>query len=431
MASGLMMRILWLLFGFLTASGVIAQVSRKPEVAASAIQPGGFQATTLLTSVINNADIVLHDVNDYNDQTEMFADIDDLVEMDDDEVLTDTEEDNDDELDDIDVSNPGDLALGSSVGSQVGKGVRARLLRFKQTDCEKKRGTGKGKKMKEGKCHTLHKKHFQSYQFSVGEKKSQRKKNKDDEDDDHDDSTSKACRIIVYHDGKCKEEASTANEGTCEDMEDAEDDDDEGKKLHSRDLVSKPKGPKYRSAKFLCDGVDVSTNSSSTKTVSDHYTVSSSHYSATSRHHSSTSGHYSATPYSSRHIESANATALSSRSSSPSSMNATLSSSPPTRSPSKTLSTESITTDPPDEDDKEDEDNEDPEEDDREGPEEKAEQDEPDDEDHRSNLPHSQSTKTKKHKSRSHKKTKGNKKHPQQTQNTVTPTQPVVVVTSV
>lgn len=431
MVNGFMMKILLLFFGFSTSSGVVAQVSRKPNVATSTIQPGEFQATTLMTSVISDADIVLHDVNNYNDRTELSADTNEFVEMDD-EVLTDTEEGEDDELDVVDEPDSGDLALGSTADSQSGKGVRARLQRFRKTDCEKKRGSGKGKKMKEGKCHTLHKKHFQSYQFSVGQQKNTKKKNKDKdaEDDDYDDdSTSTACRIIVYHDGKCKDEASTANEGSCEDMEDAEDDDDKERRLYSRDLMSKPKGPKYNSAKFLCDGVDVSTNSSSTKSVSDYYTASSSHYSATSRYHSPTSDGYSVTRSSSEHVRGANVTVMSSRSSSPSLGNSTLLSTP---SPpySKTASEDPTTTDPPEEDDDKEDPEEDPEDEDKEDLDEKDEEDEPDEEAHKSKPPASQSTKTRKQKSRSHKKTKGDKKHPEKTQNTVTATtQPVEIIT--
>lgn len=428
MANKFTMKILLLFFGFLTSSGVVAQVSRKPDVASSAVHPGGFQATTLLTSVINDADIVLHDVNDRNDQTELVANTNELVEMDD-EVLTDTEEGEDDELDVVDEPDSGDLALGSTADSHSGKGVRARLLRFRKTDCEKKRGSGKGKKMKEGKCHTLHKKHFQSYQFSVGQQKNNKKnKDKDDKDDDYEDSTSTACRITVYHDGKCKDEASTANEGSCEDMEDAEDDDDKERRLYSRDLMSKPKGPKYNSAKFLCDGVDVSTNSSSTKSVSDYYSASSSHYSATSRYHSPTSDHYSKSTDPSKHVGGANATVMSSKSSSPSSGNSTLSSTPSLRY-SKTASEDPTTTDPPEEDDDKEEPEEDPEDEEKENLDEKDEEDEPDEEDPKSRPPESQKTKTRKQKSRSHKKTKGNKKHPKKTQDTVTATRPVEIIT--
>jgi len=418
------MRLCLLFFGFLPHYGAIAQVSKKPDIASSAFQSGEFQATTLLTSVINDADIVLHEIDSHNGQTELSANTDDLVDIDDSEVLTDTEEDDDNGLDEINEHNSGDSALGSTTSFQAGKGVRARLLRFKQTDCEKKRGIGKGKKMKEGKCHTLHRKHFQSYQFSVGNKKSTKKKNKDDEDDDYDDSTSKACRIIVYHDGKCKEEASTANKGSCEDMEDADDDDDE-KKLHSRDLMAKPKGAKYRSAKFLCDGVDVSNSSSSTHSVSNHYTASSSRYSA-SKHASRTSD-YSATLLSSKSVGGANATVMSSKSFSPSSGNSTLLSTPPPRY-SKTASEEPTTTDPPDEDDDKEDSDEEPE--DEEDFDEKDEEDEIDEEDHKSDLSRSQKTNTRKHKSKSHKETKGNKKHAKQTKNIVTTTQSVEAVVS-
>jgi len=421
MVGCLTMRLCLLFFGFLPHYGAIAQVSKKPDIVSSAIQPGGFQATTLLTSVISDADIVLHDI----DNSELVTNTDDLVDIDDTEVLTDTEEDDDDELNDINEHNSGDSALGSTTSFQAGKGVRARLLRFKQTDCEKKRGIGKGKKMKEGKCHTLHKKHFQSYQFSVGNKKSTKKKNKDDEDDDYDDSTSTACRIIVYHDGKCKEEASTANEGSCEDMEDAEDDDDDEKKLHSRDLMAKPKGAKYRSAKFLCDGVDVSNSSSSTHSVSNDYTASSSRYSA-SKHASRTSD-YSATLLSSKSVGGANATVMSSKSFSPSFGNSTLLSTSPSRY-SKTASEEPTTTDPPDEDDDKEDPEEEPE--DEEDFDEEGEEDEIDEEDHKSDLSRSQKTKTRKHKSKSHKKTKGNKKHAKQPKNIVTLTQSVEAVIS-
>lgn len=130
------MNILLLFFGLLTSFRVVAHVSRKPDVAASAIQSGGSQATTLLTSVINNADIVIHDVSTYNDQTELVANTDDLVGMDDAEVLTDTEEDDDNELDEVTEANSEESAMDSIASSQAGKGNRARLLRFKQTDCE-------------------------------------------------------------------------------------------------------------------------------------------------------------------------------------------------------------------------------------------------------------------------------------------------------
>lgn len=350
--------------------------------------------------------------------------------MDDAEVLTDTEEGDDNgELDIVEDFNSGDLAMSSTANSEAGKGIRARLLRFKQTDCEKKRGHGKGKKMEEGKCHTLHKKHFQSYQFSVGEKKG-KKKDKDDESDyDDDDSSSTACRIIVYHDGKCKDEASTANEGSCEDMVDADDDDDE-EKLHSRDLMGKPKDGKYKSARFLCDGVDVSSNSSSTKSVSDYYSSPSTNYPATSSYnspyYSATSDHSSASPLSSENNWIANATGSSSKSFTPLSVNVTLS--------SRTRSGEPTSTVTPDEDDKEDPEGDDKDylDDDKKEPDEKDDQeDEVVEADNKANLPGSQGTKTRKqHRSKSHKKTKGNKKHPKETQSTGTATQPAETITS-
>jgi hypothetical protein len=429
MANNFMMKLLLLFFGFLPYYSAVAQISKKPDVTSSAIQPGGFKATTLLTSVINNADIALHETDDANAHSK--ADANNVfVDMDDAEVLTDTEEgDDNDELDIVEDFNSGDLVMSSTTDSEAGKGIKARLLRFKQTDCEKKRGHGKGKKMKEGKCHTLHKKHFQSYQFSVGEKKGKKKDKDDEEDYDDDDSSSTACRIIVYHDGKCKDAASTANEGSCEDMIDADDNDDE-EKLHSRDLMGKPKGGKYKSARFLCDGVDVSSNSSSTKSVSDYY--SSPYYSATSsykhftsKYYSATTDHSSATPLSSQPAWMANFTTLSSEDLKPFREPTTIS--------SKTRSGEPTTTIAPDEDDKEDleDDDKDFPDDDKEDADEKDDQDgEVAGADIQDNIPGSQATKTRKqHRSKSHKKTKGNKKHPKQTQNT-TATQPAETITS-
>jgi hypothetical protein len=334
MANNFMIKLLLLFFG-LASQEALAQISKKPDVATSAILPGGFQASTLLTSVINKADITLHEVDDGN---ALYANTNDLIDMDDAEVLTDIEE-GEDTLDAIDDLNFEDLAMSSTAGSKGGKGIKARLVRYKRSECVKKRG-GKGKKMKEGKCHTLHKKHFQSYQFSIHQKGS---KNKDKDDEaDYDDVSPKACRIIIYHDGKCKDEASTANEMSCEDMEDADDDEDdeEDMKLHARDLM-KPKGGKFKSARFLCDGVDVSSHNSSSITVSELYSVTSDYYSVTSSYHSPTSDHYSVTSSFSEHGWNVNATSLPSRSIPPSSVNATLS--------SKTFSGEPTPTDVPEE----------------------------------------------------------------------------------
>jgi hypothetical protein len=94
MANNFMMKLLLLFFGS-TAHGVVAQISKKPDVASSASQPGGSQASTLLTSVINKADVVLHEVDDDDAQTNLNAN---TFDMEDAEVLTDTEEGDDDEL---------------------------------------------------------------------------------------------------------------------------------------------------------------------------------------------------------------------------------------------------------------------------------------------------------------------------------------------
>jgi hypothetical protein len=398
-----MLKLLLLFFG-LASHKAFAQISKKPDVASSVILPGGFQASTLLTSVINKAEVVLHEVDNDNVQSNIDANTNDFFDMDDAEVLTDIEE-GDDTLDAIDDLNSEDLTMSSTANSEGGKGIKARLVRYRKSECVKKRG-GKGKKMKEGKCHTLHKKHFQSYQFSIHQKGS-KKKDKDDEADD--DISPKACRIIIYHDGKCKDEASTANEMSCEDMEDADDEDEEkDEKMHARDLM-KPKGGRYKSARFLCDGIVVSSHNSSSMTVSEHYSVTSDYYSVTSSYHYPTSDHCSVTSSFSEHAWNANATSLPSRSIPPSSVNATLS--------SKTLSGEPTHTDVPDEKDEEDFDE-------NEGEEEvDDEKEEADEEEKNVQPPGSQITKTRKHRSKSHKKTKGHKKHPETIQSTITITQ--------
>jgi hypothetical protein len=407
MANNFMMKLLLLFFG-LASYGVIAQISKKPDVASSAIQPGGFQTSTLLTSVINKADVVLHEVDDNNAQTDFNAN---TFDMEDTEVFTDTEEGDDDELDVVNDFKPEDLAMSNTANSKGGKGIKARLIRYKHSECEKKRGSGKGKKMKEGKCHTLHRRYFQSYQFSIREKKSKKK----DEDDESDDGPANACRIIIYHDGKCKDEASTANEESCEDMEGNDDDEDDDKKLHSRDMM-KPKGGKYKSARFLCDGVDASSNHSSSETVSEYYSVTSSYHSPASSYYSTTENFYSATS-SSAPAMNLTATGSSSRFFPSSSANSTLS--------SKTISGQPTTTEAPDEDDKED-----PEEEvEKADPNEKDEEDETDEKDKEVIRPGSQTTKTKKHSSKSHKKTKGTKKHSKQTQTTVTATKSAETIT--
>jgi hypothetical protein len=407
MANNFMMKLLLLFFGF-AFYGVVAQISKKPDVASSVTQPGGFQASTLLTSVINKADIVLHEVDDDNAQTDFNTN---PFDMEDAEVLTDTEEGDDDELD---YANPEDLAISSTSDSKGDKGIKARLIRYKHTECDNKRGRGKGKKMKEGKCHTLHRKYFQSYQFSIREEKS--KKKDKDEDDEFDDGPANACRIIIYRDGKCKDEASTANEESCEDVEEKDDgDEDDDKKLHSRDLM-KPKGGKYKSARFLCDGVDASPNNSSSETVSEYYSVTSGFHDPTSSYYPITSDYYSATS-SSASAMNLTVTGSSSKFFPSSSANSTLS--------SKTISVQPTTTEVPDEEDKEDPE----EEDEKEDPnEEEEEEEETDDKEKEQPLSKSQ-TKTKKHSSKSHTKTKGTKKHSKQTQSTVTATKLAETIT--
>jgi hypothetical protein len=405
MANNFMMKLLLLFFGF-AFYGVVAQVSKKPDAASSATQPGVFQASTLLTSVINKADIALHEVDDDDAQTNLNAN---TFDMEDAEVLTDTEEGDDDELD---FANPEDLAISNTADSKDDKGIKARLIRYKHTECDNKRGRGKGKEMKEGKCHTLHRKYFQSYQFSIREKKSKKK----DEDDESDDGSANACRIIIYRDGKCKDEASTANEESCEDVEEKDDgDEDDDKKLHSRDLM-KPKGGKYKSARFLCDGVDASPNNSSSETVSEYYSVTSGFHDPTSSYYPITSDYYSATS-SSASAMNLTVTGSSSKFFPSSSANSTLS--------SKTISVQPTTTEVPDEEDKEDPE----EEDEKEDPnEEEEEEEETDDKEKKEPLSKSQ-TKTKKHSSKSHTKTKGTKKHSKQTQSTVTATKLAETIT--
>jgi hypothetical protein len=340
-----MLKLLLLFFG-LASHEALAQISKKPDVASSTYQPGGIQTSTLLTSVINKADVVLHEIDNDNAHSIVDANANESFDMDDAEVLTDIEE-GDDTLDVIDDLNSEDVVMSSTADSKGDKGIKARLVRYRKSECVKKRG-GKGKKMKEGKCHTLHKKHFQSYQFSIHQKGSKKKDKDKDDEDDYDDVSPKACRIIIYHDGKCKDEASTANEMSCEDMDDADDEDDEeeeDKKMHARDLM-KPKGGKYKSARFLCDGVVVSSHNSSSVTVSEYYSVTSDYYSVTSNYHPPTSDHYSVTSSFSEHAWNANATSMPSRYIPPSSVNATLS--------SKTLPDEPTHTDIPDEEEEED-----------------------------------------------------------------------------
>ncbi|CAD0095380.1 unnamed protein product [Aureobasidium vineae] len=351
MANNFMMKLLLLFFGCLNLYGAVAQISKKPDVASSAVQPGGYQPSTLLTSVINKADTVLHEANtpnfDANDKG--------LADINDDEVLTDTEVNDDDDDDDeqhpsilADTKDPNSVGLAMSNTkhhSKGGKGIRARL------------------KMREGKCHTLHiPKRFNSYEFNLKESKG--KKGKDD--DESEDDSSQGCRIVIYHDGKCTDEASSANEGSCTDIgdEDGDDKDDkDDKKLHVRDFMGK--GPKYKSAKFVCDGLDAG-NPTSTESESDYYSTTS--------------------LFSDRYVDS---TGSSSKIFTP---------------PSKTTTPLSSKSDKEDDDDDDDEDKED-------SPKPKA----------------TKTTKTKKHKTKSHKskKTKS-KKHHSKTQSIVTTTEPAL-----
>ncbi|CAD0108541.1 unnamed protein product [Aureobasidium uvarum] len=404
MANNFMMKLLLLFFGYLNFYGAVAQISKKSDVASSAVQPGRYQASTLLTSIINKADINLHEVDTPNAQTEFDANYNDLADMNDNEVLTDTEDNDDDDDDDddddeqhpsvlADVNNPNSANFAmSSADNQFkgGKGVRARLVRYKKADCEKKR-TGKGKRMRESKCHTLHRKHFNSYEFILRESK---KGKKDKDDDESEDDSSKGCRVVIYHDGKCTDEASSANEESCtdigdEDGDDKEDKDDkDDKKLHARDLMSER--PKYKSAKFLCDGVNAG-DPTSTESESDYYSTTS--------------------LYSDRY---ADPTGSSSKA-------FTLPSKTATPLSSKSESGEPTTTDAPDpDDDEQDPDDDDDEEDD---------DDVDDDDDGKEDSPKPKTTKTiktKKHKTKSHKskKTKS-KKHHSKTQSIVTTTEAV------
>ncbi|CAD0088258.1 unnamed protein product [Aureobasidium mustum] len=119
MANNFMIKLLILFFGYLNFFGADAQISKKPDAASSAIQQGGYQASTLLTSVINKADITLHDVNTPDTQP-------DFAEMDNDEVLSDVEEDDDDdELMNANSTNSGDVAVSSA--SKGGKRLKAKF----------------------------------------------------------------------------------------------------------------------------------------------------------------------------------------------------------------------------------------------------------------------------------------------------------------
>ncbi|KAH0390853.1 hypothetical protein KCU89_g15148, partial [Aureobasidium melanogenum] len=285
MANNFMLKLLIIFFGCLNFFGAVAQISKKPDAASSAVRDGGYQASTLLTSVINKVDIVPHDLDASNAQSQPVANTtDDLAEMDNDEVLSDAEEEDDDdeslELMDANVTDTGDVAMSSA--SKGGKRLKARLVRYHKAECEKKRHPRKGKKMKEGKCHKLDKNHFKSYEFCIGKQKKD-KKGKDDDDDDDESDIPSGCRMMIFFDKKCKDEASSTNaEESCKDIgeegvdDDDDDDDKDDRKLHSRDLmVKKGKGPKYKSAKFLCDGVDTSENTKKTETEDDYYVTTS------------------------------------------------------------------------------------------------------------------------------------------------------------
>lgn len=411
MANNFMLKLLIIFFGCLNFSGVGAQISKKPDIASSAIQQDGYQANTLLTSVINKADIP-------DTQVQSDDNGNDPAEMDNAEVLSDVEEDDDDdespvnELFGTNATNFGDVGMSSA--SKGGERLKVRLVRYHKADCEKKRHPHKGKKLKEGKCYKLHKNHFKSYEFYFGKKKKKEdKKGKDEDDDDESEGdTSKGCRVMIFFDKKCKDEASSTNAAdSCKDIgeegvgddDDDDDDDDKDKKLHARDLmVKRDKGPKYKSAKFLCDGVDTSENTTKTETEDD--------YSVT-------------TTVSSQPVYVADPTGSSSKSYTPSSITATRSSKSATHL-SKSGSEEPTTTSAPvdekdpdddddDDDDKEDEDTEDEKEDD-----DREDEEEDDDEDKETSSTASSTTKNKKHKTKSHKSKKHTKtkKHHTKTQ---------------
>lgn len=408
MANNFMLKLLIIFFGCLNFSGVGAQISKKPDVASSALQQDGYQASTLLTFTINKADTP-------DTRAQFDANDDDLAEVENAEVLSDVEEDDDDdespanELMNVNATNFGDVAMSSA--SNGGERLKVRLVRYHKADCEKKRHPHKGKKLKEGKCYKLHKNHFKSYEFYFGKKKKEDKKGKDDDDDDDsEEDTSKGCRVMIFFDKKCKDEASSTNAAdSCKDIgeegvddDDGDDDDDKDKKLRARDLmVKRDKGPKYKSAKFLCDGVDTSENTTKTETEDD--------YSVT-------------TTVSSQPVHVTDPTGSSSKSYTPSSITATRSSKSATHL-SKSGSEEPTTTSEPvgekdpddddDDDDKEDEDTEDEKEDD-----DREDEKEDDDEDKEPSSTASSTTKTKKHKTKSYtsKKHTKTKKHHTKTQ---------------
>ncbi|KAG9738415.1 hypothetical protein KCU73_g9743, partial [Aureobasidium melanogenum] len=400
MANNFMLKLLIIFFGCLNFFGAVAQISKKPDAASSAVQDGGYQASTLLTSVINKVDIVPHDLDASNAQSQPAANTtDDLAEMNNDEVLSDAEEEDDDdeslELMDANVTDTGDVAMSSA--SKGGKRLKARLVRYHKAECEKKRHPRKGKKMKEGKCHRLDKNHFKSYEFCIGKQKKD-KKGKDDDDDDDESDIPSGCRMMIFFDKKCKDEASSTNaEESCKDIgeegvdDDDDDDDKDDRKLHARDLMGKKgKGPKYKSAKFLCDGVDTSENTKKTETEDDYYVTTS---------------------VSSQPIRVVDPTGSYSKSYTPSSITATRSTKSAT---CKTGSADTTATavdekDPDDDDDDDDEKEGDDKEDD-----DKEDDKEDDDEDKETSSTASQTTKTKKHKSKSHKSkthTKSKKHH--------------------
>ncbi|KAK6000462.1 hypothetical protein QM012_003708 [Aureobasidium pullulans] len=396
MANNFMLNLLVIFFGCLPFRDALAQVSKKPDLASSAVQHGKYHASTLVTSFISKPDIVLHEANTLEGQPELGAIDDNPAEMDNDEVLSDAEEDDDhddsleNELIDASTTDSGDAVMSSA---SKGKRLKARLIRYHKADCEKKRRPHKGKKMKEGKCHTLHKNHFNSYEFTIGKKKKDKKDKDDDDDDDSKGDTSKGCRMIIFFDGKCKDEASTTNaEDSCKDIgEEGVDDDD--KKLQVRDLMGKKgKGPKYKSAKFICDGVDSSDKPTTTEIEEDYYVTT--------------------TVYS-QPVRVADSTGSSSKSYTPSSVTAIQLTRSATRVPSKSGEPTSTTApveekDPDNDDDYKEGENEDDEKED-------------DDEDKEISTIASASTKTKSHKSKKH--TKSNKHH--------TKTQAVVTTESV
>lgn len=413
MANNFMLKLLIIFFACLNFSGVGAQISKKPDAASSAIQQGGYQASTLLTSVINKADSP-------DTQAQIDANNNGLAEMDNAEVLSDVEEDDDDdespanELIGTNAANSGDVAMSSA--SKGSERLKVRLVRYHKADCEKKRHPHKGKKLKEGKCYKLHKNHFKSYEFYFGKKKKEDKKGKDeDDDDDSEDDTSKGCRVMIFFDKKCKDEASSTNAAdSCKDIgeegvddDDDDDDDDKDKKLHARDLmVKRDKGPKFKSAKFLCDGVDTSDNTTKSETEDD--------YSVT-------------TTFSSQPVRVADPTGSYSKSYTPSSITASRSSESATHL-SKSSSGEPTATSAPvdekdpdddddDDDDKEDDDTEDEKEDD-DKEDEKEDEDEDKETSSTASSTASSTTKTKKHKTKSHKSKKHTKtkKHHSKTQ---------------